>query len=176
MSRNMEIRSHLPTPPPPPNAPLVTEAALFSFFVTKLGSGMTHWIHLSCSETRSHFYPQGCVLQFVTRKCNKHYIYYNNDNNDNDSEDDDDDDDGDDDDGSDDDDNDDDNAVAADDDNDDGDDIFIEVNKVKFKTNTINYQIMICNRRWPNNCQIQWKYQQHRRYIFFFNFKPWLSI
>ena len=71
------------------------------------------------------------------RKCNKNYIYYNNDN---DSEDDDDDDnDNDDDDGSDDDDNDDDNAVAADDDNDDGDDIFIEVNEVKFKTNTINY-------------------------------------
>jgi len=66
------------------------------------------------------------------RKCNKNYDYYNNDNNDNDNDDDDNDD-------SDDDDNDDDNAVAAAADDDDGDDIFMEVNEVKFKTNTINY-------------------------------------
>lgn len=81
-----------------------------------------------------------CVAICNYRKCNKNYIYYNNDNNDNDSDDND---------------NDDDNDVAADDDNHDGDDIFNEVNKVKFKTNTINYQIMICNKRWPNHCQIQ---------------------
>lgn len=61
-----------------------------------------------------------CVAICNYKKFNKNYIYYNNDN---DSEDDDDDD----------------NAVAADDDNDDGDDIFIEVNEVKFKTNTIKY-------------------------------------
>ena len=102
MSRNMEIRSRL-FPPPPPPAPLVTEAALFSFFVTKLGSGMTHWIHLSCSETLSHFYPQGCVAICNYRKSDKNYNYYNNDNDDDDDDDDD----------SDDDDNDDDNAVAA---------------------------------------------------------------
>ena len=80
-----------------------------------------------------------CVAICNYRKCNKNYNYDNNDNNGNDSEDDDDNDD----DGSDDDDNDDDNAVAADDDNDEGDDIFIEVNEVKFKTNTINYDLEV---------------------------------
>ena len=66
-----------------------------------------------------------CVAICNYRKCNKNYNYYNNNNNNNDDDDDDDD-----------------NAVAAAaDDDDDGNDIFIEVNEVKFKTNTINYDL-----------------------------------
>ena len=67
-----------------------------------------------------------CVAICNYRKCNKNYNYFNNDNNDNDNDDDSDDDY-------------DDNAVAAAADDDDGDDIFMEVNEVKLKTNTINY-------------------------------------